>query len=141
MFWFRDQNKYKDAANLLNDALAIREKTLGRDHPAVCIPASSCRSHFIFPNTFLSSSCQCRVQQGGSESHLVPDGTGRACSGSDMLTLRSLWSVKSPPQITGSLHSDPQSNRMSFSRLILKNSCCLFIVWLDSHRGLFWLAL
>lgn len=34
---FRDQNKYKDAANLLNDALAIREKTLGKDHPAVCI--------------------------------------------------------------------------------------------------------
>lgn len=33
----RDQNKYKDAANLLNDALAIREKTLGKDHPAVCI--------------------------------------------------------------------------------------------------------
>ncbi|KAK4821842.1 hypothetical protein QYF61_004202 [Mycteria americana] len=32
---FRDQNKYKDAANLLNDALAIREKTLGKDHPAV----------------------------------------------------------------------------------------------------------
>lgn len=31
----RDQNKYKEAANLLNDALAIREKTLGRDHPAV----------------------------------------------------------------------------------------------------------
>ncbi|TNM96062.1 hypothetical protein fugu_017145 [Takifugu bimaculatus] len=30
-----DQNKYKEAANLLNDALAIREKTLGRDHPAV----------------------------------------------------------------------------------------------------------
>lgn len=36
---FRDQNKYKDAANLLNDALAIREKTLGKDHPAVCIHA------------------------------------------------------------------------------------------------------
>lgn len=33
--FFRDQNKYKEAANLLNDALAIREKTLGRDHPAV----------------------------------------------------------------------------------------------------------
>lgn len=32
---FRDQNKYKDAANLLNDALAIREKTLGENHPAV----------------------------------------------------------------------------------------------------------
>lgn len=31
----RDQNKYKEAANLLNDALAIREKTLGKDHPAV----------------------------------------------------------------------------------------------------------
>lgn len=31
----RDQNKYKEAANLLNDALAIREKTLGPDHPAV----------------------------------------------------------------------------------------------------------
>ena len=31
----RDQNKYKEAAHLLNDALAIREKTLGRDHPAV----------------------------------------------------------------------------------------------------------
>nr|3ZFW_A Chain A, KINESIN LIGHT CHAIN 2 [Mus musculus]3ZFW_B Chain B, KINESIN LIGHT CHAIN 2 [Mus musculus] len=32
---YRDQNKYKDAAHLLNDALAIREKTLGKDHPAV----------------------------------------------------------------------------------------------------------
>lgn len=31
----RDQNKYKEAAHLLNDALAIREKTLGKDHPAV----------------------------------------------------------------------------------------------------------
>ena len=27
---YRDQNKYKEAANLLNDALAIREKTLGK---------------------------------------------------------------------------------------------------------------
>uniref|UniRef100_A0A3B5BCN7 Kinesin light chain n=1 Tax=Stegastes partitus TaxID=144197 RepID=A0A3B5BCN7_9TELE len=32
---YRDQNKYKEAAHLLNDALAIREKTLGKDHPAV----------------------------------------------------------------------------------------------------------
>ena len=32
---YRDQNKYKEAANLLNDALAIREKTLGENHPAV----------------------------------------------------------------------------------------------------------
>lgn len=31
----RDQGKYKEAANLLNDALGIREKTLGHDHPAV----------------------------------------------------------------------------------------------------------
>ncbi|RMX40819.1 hypothetical protein pdam_00006490 [Pocillopora damicornis] len=30
-----DQNKYKEAANLLHDALTIREKTLGEDHPAV----------------------------------------------------------------------------------------------------------
>ncbi len=39
----RDQGKYKEAANLLNDALGIREKTLGPDHPAVswccCLPA------------------------------------------------------------------------------------------------------
>ena len=35
MFLPRDQNKYKEAANLLNDALAIREKTLGENHPAV----------------------------------------------------------------------------------------------------------
>ena len=35
MTFFRDQGKYKEAANLLNDALNIREKTLGVDHPAV----------------------------------------------------------------------------------------------------------
>ena len=32
---YRDQSKFKEAATLLNDALAIREKTLGPDHPAV----------------------------------------------------------------------------------------------------------
>ena len=32
---YRDQSKFKEAAALLNDALAIREKTLGPDHPAV----------------------------------------------------------------------------------------------------------
>jgi len=32
---FSDQNKYKEAAKLLNDALMIREKTLGENHPAV----------------------------------------------------------------------------------------------------------
>ena len=35
----RDQNKYKEAAHLLNDALSIREKTLGKDHPAVSLNA------------------------------------------------------------------------------------------------------
>jgi hypothetical protein len=34
---YRDQGKYKEAGNLLNDALKIREKTLGRDHPAVSV--------------------------------------------------------------------------------------------------------
>jgi kinesin light chain len=32
---YRDQSKFKEASALLNDALAIREKTLGPDHPAV----------------------------------------------------------------------------------------------------------
>ena len=32
-----DQGKYKEAAGLLNDALCIREKTLGADHPAVSL--------------------------------------------------------------------------------------------------------
>lgn len=32
---FSDQNKYKEAANLLNEALHIREKCLGESHPAV----------------------------------------------------------------------------------------------------------
>jgi len=32
---YRDQSKFKEASVLLNDALLIREKTLGSDHPAV----------------------------------------------------------------------------------------------------------
>ena len=32
---YRDQSKFKEAILLLNDALSIREKTLGSDHPAV----------------------------------------------------------------------------------------------------------
>lgn len=32
---YRDQSKYKEAIALLNDALSIREKTLGFEHPAV----------------------------------------------------------------------------------------------------------
>lgn len=35
LYFKRNQGRYKEAANLLNDALAIREKTLGKDHPAV----------------------------------------------------------------------------------------------------------
>lgn len=34
-FVCRDQGKYKEAGNLLHDALVIREKTLGKSHPAV----------------------------------------------------------------------------------------------------------
>lgn len=45
----RDQGKYKEAANLLNDALGIREKTLGADHPAV----SHARSHTLIGWCFL----------------------------------------------------------------------------------------
>lgn len=32
---YRDQSKYKEATALLLDALDIREKTLGVEHPAV----------------------------------------------------------------------------------------------------------
>lgn len=35
IFCISFQNKYKEAANLLNDALSIRGKTLGENHPAV----------------------------------------------------------------------------------------------------------
>lgn len=34
---YRDQNKYKEATELLNDALDIREQTLGVEHPAVSV--------------------------------------------------------------------------------------------------------
>jgi len=39
----RDQGKYKEAAILLNEALTIREGTLGMDHLAVCYP--DCNYH------------------------------------------------------------------------------------------------
>ena len=42
---FRDQNKYKEAAHLLNDALSIREKTLGKDHPAVSFTHAHTHTH------------------------------------------------------------------------------------------------
>lgn len=47
----RDQNKYKEAANLLHDALTIREKTLGEDHPAV---SYSHIWHFFDSSVFFS---------------------------------------------------------------------------------------
>ena len=48
---YRDQGKYKEAANLLNDALGIREKTLGPDHPAVSskLCPLSCKSDISAP--------------------------------------------------------------------------------------------
>ena len=49
----RDQGKYKEAANLLNDALGIRERTLGADHPAV----SSVGGSVPIYNDLLSSLC------------------------------------------------------------------------------------
>jgi len=47
----RDQNKYKEAAHLLNDALSIREKTLGKDHPAVSVS-------FLFQSLPLTRECR-----------------------------------------------------------------------------------
>lgn len=52
----RDQNKYKEAANLLNDALAIREKTLGVDHPAVS-KAAEINQLKVFRNRFKLRVC------------------------------------------------------------------------------------
>ena len=51
----RDQGKYKEAANLLNDALGIREKTLGVDHPAVSHGISypdACNLYLVFISPF-----------------------------------------------------------------------------------------
>ena len=41
----RDQGKYKEAGKLLHDALSIREKTLGHDHPAVSDPSPLATAH------------------------------------------------------------------------------------------------
>lgn len=49
----RDQNKYKEAANLLNDALSIREKTLGENHPAVSSHASMQTKEEYWLSSFL----------------------------------------------------------------------------------------
>ena len=49
---FRDQGKYKEAASMLNEALAIREKTLGPDNPTV-----STVFYFLCNLYVLSSAC------------------------------------------------------------------------------------
>lgn len=55
---FRDQGKYKEAACLLNDALAIREKTLGPDDPAVSIEHVFRIKHWMLPYfLFLCYAC------------------------------------------------------------------------------------
>lgn len=64
----RDQNKYKEAANLLNDALAIREKTLGRDHPAV----SASPSLLSHP----SSAAHLRPEPANSQNQLLKTPSG-----------------------------------------------------------------
>lgn len=75
---FRDQNKYKDAANLLNDALAIREKTLGKDHPAVC--ASGSLVHLcVLPNvSYRQTHCSVELNREGFRAACPLDGAGRA---------------------------------------------------------------
>jgi len=58
---YRDQSKFKEASVLLNDALSIREKTLGPDHPAVAATLNNLSvlygisSYFIQIKTFLCS--------------------------------------------------------------------------------------
>lgn len=127
MFRFRDQNKYKDAANLLNDALAIREKTLGRDHPAVCIHTPPSRPlQLIFPMHFCPAHSNDELNGEGLRatlSQMVPVGPAQVVT---LTPSGPLWFVKSPPQITGSLHFDPKSRRMA-SRFALENLCCLLM--------------
>ena len=51
----RDQGKYKEAATLLNDALEIREKTLGQDHPAVSDSFKQFRTFYDCLNIIIST--------------------------------------------------------------------------------------
>ena len=50
---YRDQSKFKEASALLNDALAIREKTLGPDHPAVAATLNNLA--VLYGRSYLSS--------------------------------------------------------------------------------------
>lgn len=68
----RDQNKYKEAAHLLNDALSIREKTLGKDHPAVSVS-------LLFQSLPLTCGC-CWVSNGALIVCLQPDYRGQQCA-------------------------------------------------------------
>ncbi len=52
---YRDQSKYKEAIVLLNDALSIREKTLGSDHPAVAATLNNLAVLYGIPSIFDSN--------------------------------------------------------------------------------------
>ena len=52
---YRDQSKFKEAGALLNDALAIREKTLGPDHPAVAATLNNLAVLYGMSSTYMNS--------------------------------------------------------------------------------------
>jgi kinesin light chain len=52
---YRDQSKFKEAGALLNDALAIREKTLGPDHPAVAATLNNLAVLYGKPSRLINS--------------------------------------------------------------------------------------
>ena len=57
---YRDQSKFKEAAALLNDALAIREKTLGPDHPAVAATLNNLAVLYGKRNKFKEAEVLCK---------------------------------------------------------------------------------
>ncbi|CAF3854894.1 unnamed protein product [Rotaria magnacalcarata] len=57
---YRDQSKFKEAGVLLNDALAIREKTLGPDHPAVAATLNNLAVLYGKRNKFRDAEVLCK---------------------------------------------------------------------------------
>ena len=57
---YRDQSKFKEAAALLNDALSIREKTLGHDHPAVAATLNNLAVLYGKRNKFKEAEILCK---------------------------------------------------------------------------------
>ena len=51
---YRDQSKFKEAIVLLHDALSIREKTLGSDHPGVAAILNNLAVLYGKPFLFIS---------------------------------------------------------------------------------------